>query len=91
MPFAIGISRVPVLRFVLLNAIGAIAWAGIVASGGYLFGNALEGILGSIRHYEKILFGIVALGGVSVWVLYLLRRHRKEVCGERDIKGQEGV
>jgi len=76
MPFAIGISRVPVLRFVLLNALGAMVWAGIVAGGGYLFGNALEGVLGNIRHYEKMLFVLVALAGAVVWALYLYRRNR---------------
>ncbi len=75
-PFSICISSVPVLRFVLLNALGAIAWAAVVAGGGYLFGNALEGILGNIRHYEKILFIVVALAGALVWALYLVRRSR---------------
>jgi len=78
MPFAIGISSVPVLRFVVLNALGAVVWAAIVAGGGYLFGNALEGILGNIRHYEKILFIMVAFVGVVVWALYLVRRNRKK-------------
>jgi membrane protein DedA with SNARE-associated domain len=78
MPFAIGISSLPVLRFVLLNAIGAVVWAAIVAGGGYLFGNALEGLLGNIRHYEKILFVLVTLAGALVWALYIYRRHRKK-------------
>jgi membrane protein DedA with SNARE-associated domain len=68
---------VRVLRFVLLNAIGAMVWAGVVAGGGYLFGNALEGLLGNIRHYEKMLFALVAVVGVVVWAFYLVRRHRK--------------
>ncbi len=90
MPFAIGISRVPVSRFVLLNAIGAIVWAAIVAGGGYLFGNALEGLLGNIRHYEKMLFALVAVAGVVVWAFYLVRRRRKEASRATDTKGQEG-
>lgn len=91
MPFAIGISVVPVLRFVLLNAVGAIVWAGVVAGGGYLFGNALEGLLGNIRHYEKILFVVLALAGAFAWVLHLYRRRRNKVRGATDIKGQGGV
>ena len=78
MPFTIGISGVPVLRFVFLNALGAIFWAAVVGGGGYLFGNALEGILGNIRHYEKMLFVLVALAGAVVWALYLVRRHSKK-------------
>jgi membrane protein DedA with SNARE-associated domain len=76
MPVAIGISGVPLVRFVVLNALGAIVWAAVVAGGGYLFGNALEGILGNIRHFEKMLFIVVALAGAIVWVLYLVRRNR---------------
>ena len=91
MPFAIGVSTVPVMRFILLNAIGAIVWAGIVAGGGYLFGNVLEGILANIRHYEKMLFVLVALAGSVVWALYLVRRYRKKARGAAEIKGSEGV
>lgn len=78
MPFAIGISAVPVLRFVILNALGAIVWAGIVAGGGYLFGHALEGLLGNIRHYEKMLFILVAVAGIAAWAHHLYRRNRKK-------------
>ena len=91
MPFAIGISTVPVFRFVLLNALGAIVWAVLVAGGGYLFGNALEGILGNIRHYEKMLFVLVAVAGAVVWAIYLVRRHRKKTRGTTDIEGRGGV
>ena len=91
MPFAIGISRVPVLRFVLLNALGAMVWAGIVAGGGYLFGNALEGILGNIRHYEKMLFVLVALAGAVVWAIYLVRRSRNQSLKASRPAGEERI
>lgn len=76
-PFAIGISRVPVLRFVLLNIVGAGAWALVVGGAGYLFGHALEMWLGDLRHYEKVLFALVAAIGVIVWSIYLYRRFRR--------------
>ncbi|WP_319408356.1 DedA family protein [uncultured Desulfosarcina sp.] len=91
MPFAIGVSKIPVIRFLFLNAIGAIVWAGIVAIGGYLFGNALEGILGNIRRYEKMLFLLVALAGTVVWAIYLVQRRRKKAHETMDIKGREGL
>jgi membrane protein DedA with SNARE-associated domain len=75
MPFAIGISRVPVLRFVGLNVLGALAWALVFSGGGYLCGNVLEQLLGHIRHYEKILFIMVAVTGGAVWAYYLYRRN----------------
>lgn len=76
-PFAIGISGVPVVRFLLLNILGAGVWALAVGFSGYLFGNALEKILGDLRHYEALLFGIVILLGGLAWARYLFRRHRK--------------
>ena len=78
MPFAIGISTVPVLRFVFLNALGALVWAVVVGGGGYLFGNALEALLGNIRHYEKILFVLVPLAGAVVWVNFLYHRKKSK-------------
>ena len=91
MPFAIGISRVPVLRFIFFNALGAMVWAGIVAGCGYLFGHALEGLLGNIRHYEKMLFVLVALAGAAVWALYLVRRSRNQSRQASRRAGEERI
>lgn len=79
MPLALGISHVQVLRFVLLNMLGAGLWSLAVGGGGYLFGHALEAIVGNLRHYEKILFVIVAVAGGAVWSVYLYHRHRRRV------------
>jgi membrane protein DedA with SNARE-associated domain len=84
MPFAIGISRVPVLRFVGLNVLGALAWALVFSGGGYLFGNVLEQLLGHIRHYEKILFIMVAVTGGAVWAYYLYRRNLQKLLDATD-------
>jgi membrane protein DedA with SNARE-associated domain len=78
MPFAIGISRTSVARFVLLNAAGALVWSVAVGGGGYLFGNALELLLGNLKHYESALFGLIAVAGAGVWGVYLLRRCRPQ-------------
>lgn len=75
-PFAIGLSRVSVLRFVVLNAIGAAVWAVAISGGGYLFGRAVEGIVGDIRRYEVLLFALVAVVGTAVWVFYFCRHRR---------------
>jgi membrane protein DedA with SNARE-associated domain len=75
-PFALGISRVPAWRFVLLNVLGAGIWAAAISTGGFLFGNVLEKILGNLRHYERMLFALVAVVGGMVWAHFLYRRHR---------------
>jgi membrane protein DedA with SNARE-associated domain len=71
---AIGVSRVSVLRFTVLNALGALLWAFTLAVAGYLLGNLLELIFGDLEAVEKpLLIGIVVL--TVVWIVY---RHGKD-------------
>jgi membrane protein DedA with SNARE-associated domain len=66
---AIGMSRVSVPRFTVLNALGALLWAATLALAGYLLGNLLELVLGDLAAVEKpLLIGIVVL--TVVWVVY---------------------
>ena len=76
-PFVIGMSNVPVSLFVFLNAVAALAWAIAVGTGGYLFGNALEILIGNVKHYEVRIFGAIAALGAVIWVLYFIKRRRK--------------
>lgn len=72
-PMVIGMSTVPVLQFVVLNAFGALIWAVVVAAAGYAFSNAIETLLPQIHHYEEYLFIGVLAAGVVVWLI----RHKK--------------
>jgi membrane protein DedA with SNARE-associated domain len=78
MPFALGVSTVAVVRFVVFNAIGALVWAIAVAVGGYVFGNALELVMGDLKHYEFRLFGAIAITGIVIWALYFYRGYRSQ-------------
>jgi membrane protein DedA with SNARE-associated domain len=71
-PVLIGASSIPPLRFAVLNALSAIAWALLVGAAGWLFGEAAQAIFGHLAHVEGWLFGalIVAL------VAWRLLRHR---------------
>jgi membrane protein DedA with SNARE-associated domain len=75
-PFAIGLSKVEAKQFIVLNATGATVWAMMVGSGGYLFGNALEIIIGDIKHYELEILAAMILAGCVVWLVYFYRRRR---------------
>jgi membrane protein DedA with SNARE-associated domain len=77
-PFAIGMTNVPTGEFILLNIIGASVWALIVGTGGYLFGSALETLLGNIKHYEFHILGAIALAGALIWTIYFLYRYRRQ-------------
>ena len=67
LPFTIGMSTIPTLRFQVLNFLGAVLWAGSGAAAGYLFGNAIETVLGDIRRYEEYLFAFLAVAGLAWW------------------------
>jgi membrane protein DedA with SNARE-associated domain len=77
-PFFLGMSSVSTRKFIILDVIAAFVWAVAVGTGGYLFGNILEIILGDIRHYELFILGAIAIIGVSLWALhsYLYRKRR---------------
>lgn len=76
-PFVIGMSPVSAKKFILLNAAGAIVWATVVASGGYLFGHALEVFIGEVKSYEIYIMGGVAIVGALIWVSHFYRRRKR--------------
>ncbi|QIK38710.1 DedA family protein [Caldichromatium japonicum] len=65
-PLLLGSSRVPVLRFVVLNLIGAALWAIAVSGAGYVFGLALSALINDLKRVEEIvLVAILAAGGLT--------------------------
>ncbi|MEW5756975.1 MAG: DedA family protein [Pseudomonadota bacterium] len=78
-PFVLGMSRVPTLRFILLNILGALLWAMCVGLLGYLFGQAFEAWIGKVKHYEAELFAAIGVGGLLVWLVhrYLNRKNNQ--------------
>jgi membrane protein DedA with SNARE-associated domain len=76
-PFVIGMSSVPTLEFIALNAVGALVWAAAVGVGGYLFGSALEILIGNVKHYEMEVIGVIAAMGAVVWMIYFFRRRKR--------------
>ncbi len=75
-PFVLGFSRVPRGRFLLLNTVGALVWAIAVGTGGFLFGQALEVLMGDLKRYEVLILGLVILTGIGAWVIHGYRRRR---------------
>ncbi|MDP1625221.1 MAG: DedA family protein [bacterium] len=71
-PFSMGTTSIPTSRFLMWNALGAVCWAIIFVSAGYLAGDVLEAILGDIRRYE---FRIIVLSILAVITLNLIVRN----------------
>lgn len=66
---AIGMSSLGAPRFTLLNGLGALLWATVLASAGYLLGNLIEQLLGEVEVIEKpLLIGIIVL--TVIWAAY---------------------
>jgi len=75
-PVLIGMSEVSALRFAALNLVGAVLWAGLIGGAGYLFGQALELVLGDIKRYELLALGALVAAGIMAWVVRRRRARR---------------
>lgn len=69
-PVAIGLSNIPARRFVLLNLLAAAVWACLFAVIGYVFGEAVEAVLGRLKAVEQHLFA----AGVLCVLFYFAAR-----------------
>jgi membrane protein DedA with SNARE-associated domain len=75
-PFVLGMSRVAAWKFALVSILGALLWAAAVGYAGYLFGNAAERVLGDVKHYEIIVFAVLAALGAIMWTINVHRRRK---------------
>lgn len=76
-PFAIGLTKIPYPRFLLLNCIGVGVWAITVGLAGYFGGQAIEAILGDIRQYEIEVMIAIAVLAMGFWLAVRYRRRQR--------------
>ena len=73
-PIFLGMSSIPTLRFMLLNAVGAVLWAVSFSLLGYIFARTLEAFMGRLAHYEiYFVAGLIVTG--CAWALFRRWRH----------------
>ncbi len=77
-PFVVGLGRISALKFVTLNAIGALVWSVTIACTGYVFGQVMEIVLGDIKRYQLWAIGVVIVTGLTLWAIHILRSRRRE-------------
>ena len=70
-PMAIGMSGVPWRRFLVLNLLGAVAWAMIISAAGYGLGQVLHTLIADLRQHEALVLAALLATGI-LWAL--LRR-----------------
>jgi len=72
-PVVFGALGVGAPRFALGNAVGGLAWAGLMGTVGFLFGYALIILLEDVKPYEHLVIGGIAVLGLLAG---FLRRRR---------------
>ena len=79
-PIAIGVTKVPTWRFTILNILGAIIWATTFTMIGFIFGDAVQNLLGHGRQAGRWTLiaaaVLVVIVGTAWAVRYLLRRRK---------------
>jgi membrane protein DedA with SNARE-associated domain len=71
-----GLMRMRPRSFLPLAFISCLVWAIIMGNLGYMFGASLEALISQIRHYEKLIAGVIIALGITVWLIrrFLYRR-----------------
>lgn len=77
-PVALGITRVPWRDFVVFNALGALVWAAVFSTLGYVFGKAIAAALGHVAHYEAQAVIAIFVVGLAWFVHHRWRQTREE-------------
>jgi membrane protein DedA with SNARE-associated domain len=77
--FAIGISGVGWLRFLLLNLVAALIWAVTFVGAGFLSGRVMHRALGDYaQQFSIAMLAVLAAILFSVWVFYRVKRYRTD-------------
>jgi len=79
-PVMLGMSSVKHSTFALYNAIGALLWAPLIASLGFLFGEAVEAILHDVKDAEQ--WGLVLLLALAFVGFVLNKVHDRKLRGQ---------
>ena len=76
LPVAVGMSRIPWYRFLLLNLLSALLWAPLVAGAGYFFGALLSQHVAGLHRVEH--WGMLAVVILALMLHLFARRHSRK-------------
>lgn len=80
-PFVLGAGSVHVIRFVILNALGAVLWTLSIGATGYLFGELITRWAGHIKQFEPYYFSLLIVGALGL--SYVMHRRAKQKSEKR--------
>jgi membrane protein DedA with SNARE-associated domain len=75
--FAFGMSSISIKKFVFLNTLGAIIWAIIIGSAGYVLGHGMEMLVDDIKGRQTLIFIGIMAAGAALWMVYYWRSRQK--------------
>ena len=75
-------SPVPLGRFIMVSGIGSLVWATVVDTGGYLFGSALQAVIGEVKCDEVEVLFAIAIIGLLVWIVHLYRGRKRTTSSQ---------
>lgn len=76
-PIILGTSGVPLMRFAVLNMMGAAIWAVTVGGAGYYFGVALAALLADLKSIEEATLTGILSAGFCAWLWRRWRAARR--------------
>ncbi|MEO5367980.1 MAG: DedA family protein [Magnetococcus sp. WYHC-3] len=79
-PVAIGLSRVSAIKYLIFNGIAALIWAISFTAMGYVFGQAVERILGRVADMQIKILAALALGILITTLFLLIQRRRNRAA-----------
>src|SRR4051812_12626656 len=74
----IGISRISTLKFLVYEAITCLVWAIVISCAGYVFGTAVERILGRAAHIERYGLIVLVVVGLGFWLWHRWKDKRDQ-------------
>jgi len=75
-PIAMGAVGLSPRRFSVFNLIGAAVWAPLVGGLGYLFGHAVEALLGDIARFEEVALALIIAAAALFALIHAWLRAR---------------
>lgn len=76
-----GLHNLPLLRFVLVDAVGCVLGASFFVGLGYLVGDGAEALLGRVKRFEFLLLGALVVGVLVLVVIRVLAQRREPASG----------
>lgn len=75
-PLAIGAGGITFWRFLFYNVVGAMLWAVLLVSVGYLFGHTLDLLMSDLKRYEEAALAVLAICAICLGLWRFLRKRR---------------